>query len=206
MKDFKKIIAIMVIMIFFFIFAQENSAAFVMGYATILSAVMVVNVMEIDEKQKSNTFLFTLPISRREYVLEKYLFGTLMGVGGWLISVLCVVGVVLIRHTDMNWTEFFVQGAVMLLILFLILGFEIPVQIKFGGEKGRIILIATIMIVCLGITGITRVSERKKIDWMGKIEWIFHQSWAGIAAVGVIAVFFILSLLYSIHLIEKKEY
>lgn len=209
-KNLKKILIILVLMIVFLMIGQqgniEESVSFIMGYATIFSTIMVINVMEIDEKQKSNAFLFTLPVSRKEYVLEKYLFGILMGLAAWLISALSVTAIICIRRADVQWIELLVQGAAMLALLFLMLGFEIPVQLKFGGEKGRIIVIATVMVLCLGVVSIAKMLEKRGIDWMGKLEWFVVQSWSWIAMAAAVAAFFALSVLYSIHLIGKKEY
>lgn len=45
-----------------------NSATFVINYLTIFCSILVVSTISYDEFDNGNAFLFTLPISRKEYV------------------------------------------------------------------------------------------------------------------------------------------
>lgn len=206
MKEFKKVLLIMILMVVFFLSIEATNVSFVLGYMTVLSGVMVLNIMGMDEQQNANAFLFTLPISRKEYVIEKYVLGILMGIIGCGISAACVVVFSMVKQQPIDWISLLVQVASIIGVLFIILGFGIPMQIKFGGEKGRVILIVGIMCVCFGLVGIGKVMNQFKMEWIEKMKWVLNEEIIWVAVAAFVIVFFIASLFYSIHLIKKKEY
>ena len=53
-------------------FSADGS--FVIGYLTMLCAILAISTISYDEFDNGNAFLFTLPISRKSYVVEKYVF------------------------------------------------------------------------------------------------------------------------------------
>lgn len=160
MKDFKKVLLIMILMVVFFLAMEPTNVSFVLGYMTILSGVLVINVMSIDEQQNVNAFLFTLPVSRKEYVVEKYGLGMIMGIIGCGISVICVIVFSMVKQMPVDWAVLLGQAVCIIGVLFVILGFGIPVQIKFGGEKGRIILIVGVMGIALEWIGIAKIMQQ----------------------------------------------
>ncbi|MDO4454388.1 MAG: ABC-2 transporter permease [Eubacteriales bacterium] len=206
MKDFKKVLLLMIFMVVFFLAMETTNVSFVLGYMTILSGILVINVMGIDDQQNVNAFLFTLPVSRKEYIVEKYGFGMVMGMIGCGISVACVILFSIIKQMPINWAVLLGQVVCIIGVLFVILGFGIPVQIKFGGEKGRIILIVGVMGICFGMVGIAKIMRQFHTEWIEKIGQILNQEWIWIVAVIVVLAFFIASFFYSVHLMKKKEY
>lgn len=206
MKDFKKVLLLMIFMVVFFLAMETTNVSFVLGYMTILSGILVINVMGIDDQQNVNAFLFTLPVSRKEYIVEKYGFGMVMGMIGCGISVACVILFSMIKQMPINWAVLLGQVVCIIGVLFVILGFGIPVQIKFGGEKGRIILIVGVMGICFGMVGIAKIMRQFHAEWIEKIGQILNQEWIWIVAAIAVLAFFIASFFYSVHLMKKKEY
>ena len=64
------------ISVYFFVSGQN--LFFVVTYVSAMFATLIVNTVSFDEQDGGMGFLFTLPISRKAYVLEKYVFGILM--------------------------------------------------------------------------------------------------------------------------------
>ena len=173
---------------------------------TILSGVLVINVMSIDEQQNVNAFLFTLPVSRKEYVVEKYGLGMIMGIIGCGISVICVIVFSMVKQMPVDWAVLLGQAVCIIGVLFVILGFGIPVQIKFGGEKGRIILIVGVMGICFGMVGIAKIMQQFNGECIKNIEQILNQEWIWIVGAVAVLAFFVASFFCSLHLMKKKEY
>ena len=79
MKDFgllkgqKQFFAVIVVMTVIFMTAYTNFA-FIISYITIMIGIMTLTTISYDEFENGMGYLFTLPVSRREYVGEKYLF------------------------------------------------------------------------------------------------------------------------------------
>ena len=78
----KILIAIFVVIAAFGIFADGNSS-FLTAYFTIFVALFTTSTISYDEYDSGYLFLFTLPISRRGYVTEKYVFGILSVLIAW---------------------------------------------------------------------------------------------------------------------------
>lgn len=66
----------------FFLVLYDNPY-FLVGYMTIVFSTFSVNTIAYDEADNGNAYLFTLPISRKIYVREKYFFGILLMVITW---------------------------------------------------------------------------------------------------------------------------
>lgn len=56
-----------------------GSATFVVGYIILVFGLFALNTISYDEMDNGYAFLFTLPISRADYVKEKYVYGILSG-------------------------------------------------------------------------------------------------------------------------------
>ena len=67
---------------FFMIFAVgigmavfTDNISFIIGYISVVSAMFTLSSISYDEFDNGSAFLFSLPISRKDYVMEKYMFG-----------------------------------------------------------------------------------------------------------------------------------
>ncbi len=207
MKELKKTLILMMLLVLFILFTELNNMIFVLNYMTILSSMMVINTFALDEQKNGNAFLFTLPFSRKTYVTEKYLFGMILGIIGWGLTIAAAFAVSMIKQTDLKWGNLGLQGIVAFGVFIVMLGIAIPIQIKFGAEKGRIVLIAAVLAVSFAGAGIMSFLQgEKREQMMDQMQWILRQKWIGAAVGAGIVCLFVISILYSIHLIEKKEY
>ena len=207
MKELKKTLILMMLLVLFILFTELNNMIFVLNYMTILSSMMVINTFALDEQKNGNAFLFTLPFSRKTYVTEKYLFGMILGIIGWGLTIAAAFAVSMIKQTDLKWGNLGLQGIVAFGVFIVMLGIAIPIQIKFGAEKGRIVLIAAVLAVSFAGAGIMSFLQgERREQMMDQMQWILRQKWIGAAVGAGIVCLFVISILYSIHLIEKKEY
>lgn len=127
----------------------EEGIGFIQSYVSAISAILVINVIGYDEVDNGYVFLFTLPVSRKQYVAEKYLFGWSTGILGWGFATVLseIVAPSGISDPDsLRWPSY---GAV-LTILLIIQALVIPIQLKFGGQKGKLAVIVAIAIACGG--------------------------------------------------------
>ncbi len=79
---------------FYAIFMNETAMSFVVTYIAIMMAMFTLSTISYDEYNNGAAFLFTLPIERREYVLEKYVFAAIVtGVSSAVgLGVCCGIG------------------------------------------------------------------------------------------------------------------
>ena len=72
---FMTITAISIIMII-----VSPGTSFPIGFLGFVGALFSLSSISYDEFDNGNAFLFSLPITRKDYVLEKYIFGLISGI------------------------------------------------------------------------------------------------------------------------------
>lgn len=203
LKEAKILIALMlfvaVIMAFW---GGEGSADFVISYITVITAVLVLNTIAYDEADNGYAYIFTLPASRRTYVRAKYLFGFVTGLIGWGIAIVLalIVGAVN-RQTAVDSLYIMFAGA---LVVFLLLqAIMIPVQIKFGGQKGKIAILLLIAAVVAGVQLITNHADLSK--FMNLLDDMGNMQFGALVTIVVLAALAI-SYKVSVSILERKEF
>ena len=149
-KDFKlmlmqKSFFIIIIVVACLISISSQDPTFMIGFITLILSLFTVSTISYDEFDNGYPFLLTLPFSRKTYVLEKYVYGLILGTGAWIVSVI-ICGLMLIVQGKPVTSDMLI-GAFVILPMFLVIeSLMIPVHLRFGGEKGRYALIA-----CAGV-------------------------------------------------------
>lgn len=135
----------LVLIIFIAVFLSYSSSDdFALSYLTLLSCFLVISSISYDNGGCA-AFLLTLPVSRGVYVREKYLFAALITGLGWLIGELSVVGVALTRGR-MPEAQFFALAPTWYFGSILFVLILMPVMLKYGVERGRIVLFGIVMV------------------------------------------------------------
>ena len=70
-------------MALFFILTGKTGATFIAMYIPSVMAVYSGNTISYDENEHGYTYLFSLPVNKKIYVREKYMFSFIMTVFGW---------------------------------------------------------------------------------------------------------------------------
>lgn len=155
-------IFIIIIGIAVFMLSQSGSstaetASFVISYITIIFGMFVLSSISYDDFEHGLSFLLTLPVTRKLYVLEKYVFGLLSSLTGWLLSLLLCLSLYLFKNSGSILSEVLAVSLISYLLLVLMLAVTIPVQLKFGGSNGKIVIFIVIgACYALGMAG-TRI-------------------------------------------------
>ena len=113
----------------------SQTDTFILGYFPFLMIVLLIGTLSCDEADNGLPFLFTLPIDRKLYIREKYLFcvaGTVVSfVLAWALYL-----VSLLVHGVSNVSGVLSENAgmipVFLAVFFITISIMIPVQIKCG--------------------------------------------------------------------------
>lgn len=202
----RQFLAVMLLMSIFFVM-QGTNAAFGVGYLTMLVGMLTVTTVAYDEYNNGAAFLFTMPFSRRSYVAEKYVLG--IGLGGLSCLVITVLAIALeqMRQSGMDVAEFVSSSVTVYLALELMLALMLPIQFKFGSERGRLAfaLVGVAAVTC--ILGIGKIADRitvpvEKLEWLadiGPIELI-----AALALVVIVCM--CVSIFISVRIMEKKQF
>ncbi len=186
----------------------NGSGTFVISYLTFLCTTVGLSTISYDEFDNGYAFLFTLPVERRTYAREKYIFSIILGVLAWIVGVLVTIPVQMYQKADFVMTDSLVEAVALLPCLFIILSFMIPILLKFGGEKGRTVMLASIGIIFVAVFALVKLNEVLHVDWNKifcmlptmSIELILSVAFA--AAIVIMAV----SVVVSAKIMEKKEF
>ena len=197
---------IIVAAIALFMMLAGNDVIFIISYAIILFAMFGITTLNYDHFDNGFAFLFTLPITRKLYVLEKYIFSMLCTVVGAGVALLMIFVGSFIRseYALVSSDISFLVGYVLSAMIFLAL--VLPIQIKFGPEKGRIAMLVLFMLIMALGTGLKSVVEDEKVvELFAKLS-----SLAPVLLLGTLAVLAIvmlgISYMISCKIMMKKEF
>lgn len=214
-KDFrlmlqrKRFFLLLLGIVFCMAFTMVDNMAMIVGYLTIISVLFCSSSMSYDEYDNCYAFLMTLPVERKTYVWEKYIFGLLIGVGAWGISLaVCCLGRMAQVQILPSGEE--IVGTLSFILLGLLaLDLIIPFQLKYGMERGRIVQVAAMGAIVLVAILSDKLAESMGIDLGGILSGTLEGAGEGMLIAVTIAVVILLtgiSVLTSRRIMEKKEF
>lgn len=180
---------------------------FIIGYISFVGALFTLSTVSYDEFDNGNAFLFSLPITRKSYVLEKYEFGLIVSVGAWLFEIAVVAVVSLIKSSFIG-SDVILATLLILSIVMIALAVMLPFQFKFGGEKGRIAIIGAIGLIFIVVFAATKIAELFNVDLLLMLNNLPQMSMGGFlaAALGTAVIILFISLRISVSIMNKKEF
>lgn len=187
--------------------AMDNNPDFLLAYLPFVFSFFTLSTISYDEFDNGNPFLFTLPITRTDYAAEKYLFSLLVSTGTLLLASLCSVLIWIIKK-NCAVSELLLTAGIILPLLILAQSLMIPIQLKFGGEKGRFVMFGVFALICgIGLAA-GKAAELFGVDLLQLLDTILTLH-AGITISVMIAaagLLLLLSLRISIGIMNKKEF
>ncbi|MDY4761248.1 ABC-2 transporter permease [Streptococcus thoraltensis] len=185
----------------------SDDTVFPVSFFTYFIGLMAISTISQDDMSKGQAYLFCLPVSRTQYVLEKYLLSFLSIISAWLMS----FGVILLsgqspHHMSLN--TFFVPYLFVLFLCCLLTILLIPVYLKFGGEKSRHVIMITFAGLFLAYLQVTNVSDDVS-DWFASlVNQVLGIELMVLISFGVLIISCTasLSVLISKNIMQKKEF
>ena len=119
--------------------AGSGSVSFAIGYFTFVTAIFAITTISYDEFDNGLAFLMTLPVTRKQYVAEKYLLGAGLTAAAWGIE--AITGVICKGVAELQGclSEKIIGTLIYIPLALLMLSVSLPLVIHFGAEKGRYI-------------------------------------------------------------------
>lgn len=211
-KDFKllkntKNSMLLILLIAVVMAANLKDASFIIIYLGLIGATLGNGTISYDEFDKGYAFLLSLPVARKGYVLEKYAFGLLLSGGGWLLGtiVATIAGVVKGNAVPVDTI---MMGLALLPMVLILLSVLLPIHIKYGSEKSRIVMVLSVGGLFAVFVMVIKLIEKLEID-LNRIGENLPAMGAGMVALcGIAAGTLILlaSCRISISIMEKKEF
>ena len=195
-------IAVAVIMALFF-----DNPSFMIGFLSFVMSLFTLSTISYDEFDNGNAFLFTLPVSRTNYAVEKYCLALLLGGGAWVLSTILATVSAVIKETAAA-SDIAMTAVTIIPVLVVVQAVMIPFQLKFGGDKARIALIVAFgLLFVVGIM-IVKAAEMFGINIAGIIDNLPLVRMGVIVTVliATAAILLLVSMKISIAIMKKKEF
>ncbi len=211
-KDLRLTFARKQTLLIFFIMALvmgiSMDGSFIVGYLTMLAAVISIGTISYDEYDNGFAFLMTLPFGRKTYVREKYLFCLIMSTAAWCIgAVLYFIGNT-VRRSGVNMVEELPMLIALIPVMYLSSALMIPIQLKYGSEKSRIalfILFGCIAVLIFGAKTFFSSMENPITELIQTIENL-SPTVILLTVITVCALASGVSYMLSIRIMGKKEF
>lgn len=192
-----------------FVFMMTNtSLSFIISYISVMMGMMTLTTISYDDYENGMGYLFTLPVSRKEYVREKYLFGYMT-----TVPVLAAVSAAAFLTADIRHIVFTAEewaGAVAgsFLVVTVMLSLLIPIELKFGTERSRVVMMIIFGGSFVAVCAAVKVFEFLDIDWRIWIDRIDGLNLSVILAafIAVCGIILAVSYLLSLRFMAKREF
>ena len=200
--------AIVIFLAIAVILGFSTGGTFVVGYTTFCILILAVSTISYDEFDNGFSFLMTLPITRQSYVVEKYILCSICGVVAWIFSVVVCICENQYKQVTVVTEDLLMEAAIMLPIVLFIMYIMIPVHIKYGSEKSRILLISVmgiVMIVGIGVKKAVEMLDLPLESLFEKLQSITEVQ-VLVGSIIFIIVATLLSFAISYRIMNNKEF
>ena len=207
MKGQKQFGLILCVFLAVFVVINDN-LGFLISYMTLMTSIFSISTVSYDEYNNGMVYLLALPISRRKYVEEKYLFCLLTSLIVSVVSLIVTLGIGIVRSTNATSEDLVISAAAALGIGVLICGFMLPIQLKFGPEKSRIAMAVMGAAIFAIVYVMVWIGKRMGTD-MENVLQNFNNLSEGVVAVSAVVrclAVLLISMFISVYVMEKREF
>ncbi len=202
----KKYYLIFLVIAIFFSLKMEGT--FVVSYLALAGMALSLSSVSYDEFDNGYAFLMTLPATRKQFALEKNLFGCITITVFWLIGVVLQLLSGLLRP-ELPALRFMLPGMLVGLgTIIIVMSILMPIEIHFGSEKSRIVLMVLFglcfAVGMLGekITAVTHLSPDSIAEALSSIPLTTSVTCGALIVLLVFAV----STFITMRIMDKKEF
>ena len=177
----------------------ENEIFMIPLICTMIPLILTAIAFGYDTKSKFEQFAFSMPIKKSSFVLSKLFFAFVFG----LFGSVCLF-VQLVIKSEMSIDNIIFISLITLVASILISAIQLPFILKYGAEKGRLIMVLTYFI----IFALSSLLKAKSDLLTNVVEFFLNNSrvmiYLGIVFVSIVIIGIAIKI--SILIMEKKEY
>ena len=197
---------LLVFLVMALIMGMSMDGSFIIGYLTMFATIVAIGTISYDEFDNGFPFLMTLPVGRKTYVREKYLFSLMLAAIAWCFGIiLCSIGNV-IRHTEALGISDLPMLLSFIPLMYLSAVIMIPLQLKFGSEKSRLVLFVLFGVIAALLFGGAKMAGS---NLLGELVIALEQMSPAVVLIVIVAGCVVatgVSYLCSVSIMEKKEF
>lgn len=154
-----------------------------------------------DEKSKSDRYILTLPITKREVILSKYILAIISLLIGCIIGIILSISLSYISIRKLpNLDNLFSSVLGTLVALSFMQSIQIPCIYKYGAEKGRLQIYIIMMFIVLLLGAGYMFLPQIDLLFLDKID-----IYVPIVLILIIIINYLVSYKVAIKIYSKKE-
>ncbi|MFC5541202.1 ABC-2 transporter permease [Ureibacillus sp. FSL K6-3587] len=185
-------------LLFFFASFFFGDPGMLMIFLTVLCITQINTLLAYDETSNWYRYVYTMPVKKADIVKSKYILSLIL-----LLFMLLIIFPVFLITNEMSgaaieMNEFLKVLSIVASSLLIMLGLTIPATIKYGIQKGRILILAAIFIPIIA----TNILSNG--NWSVRFFEILDI--LSLISLPVSAILFYLSYKLSTYILEKKEF
>ncbi|WP_105135274.1 ABC-2 transporter permease [Streptococcus suis] len=177
----------------------ENAIFMIPLICAMIPLILTAIAFGYDTKSKFEQFAFSMPIKKSGYVFSKLFFAFAFG----LIGSVCLF-ILLVIQDQMSIDNIVLISLITLVASVLMSAIQLPFILKYGAEKGRLIMVITYF----AIFALSTFLKEKSYLLTKMLEFFSKHSMSmiliGIALIGLIIIS--IAIKSSIVIMTKKEY
>ncbi|WP_312123990.1 ABC-2 transporter permease [Lysinibacillus boronitolerans] len=130
---------VLVFLLVIAIFMQQSSM--LLAIIVFIVTIQAITALSYDEQSKWDKYANTLPISKADIVFSKYILSVMLMIIGLVMALPIIFFINFFTNNEIT-SEFFLTFNLIVTLALCSLAVLLPIYIKFGSIKGRIVLIA----------------------------------------------------------------
>lgn len=183
-------------------YTQEGT--FILGYLPVLILLLAVSTISYDELDHGFTFLMTLPIDAKTYVIEKYVFCGSAGILSWFMAIVIYAVAGMMHGKSMAIADEILMLLMFLVVVVFMMAFMIPIQIKFGANGSRMIILVVFGITMLLTFALKAVIGEERISAIQQALDTISDISVSIISIALVVLSLVISYLCSLKAMRKK--
>lgn len=207
LRNQKRTLLLAIALMIFFAFTMEDGL-FVVNYISFFGVIVAIGTLSYDEINNGMTFMFTLSVTRRQYVLEKFLFCICTALVIWICAVGVSLGFMYYKGTLPVIPEFLLQSVTGPILASVLISIMLPLQIKLGQEKARsgvFVLAGIVALVFIVLKLWVAPTDAEMDALLSGISGVSLET--GMAVTGAAAlILLVVSYFITVAIINRKEY
>lgn len=194
----------------------SEDVTFAATYIILLLSMLTLTTLSYDLMNGGMLFLLSLPVDRKLYTKEKYVFAFLNLLASAVVSLATCVALNFIKGSETAFSDLLAVILGITVGMALMLSVTIPFELKYGPEKGRVAMIVAVVVIAAGGAGIYKlVTDVLHVDVNGILtNLLAHlpQPGAGLeiliigGLLAAIVIMLFVSYVVSLGIMKKKEF
>lgn len=192
----------MMLVIFIVCFATSSEGTLIIMCA-VYATVMVISNLAMDESCQWEIFALTMPVTRRQLVLAKYIVAMFYALLGIVVGTVATLVIRLFGFSsgDATLWELLQISLIGIVIAAIFIALLLPVDFKYGVQKGRLLLFGVAAFI--GGGGVLLSGKEEMLDGFFRR---FSGTAGGLFFGALTLLLLLISFTISSRIMEKKEF